>query len=186
VNKSLGIKFGTDGWRAIMFTASHNPPQVKQVHLGLATDGDADRFGIIDADGEYLTANEVISLLIPYLITQRKLPGSVVRTVLSIYGHIPEKDGILACLLVAEVAATTGLPLGASLRKWAAQVGLAVTRRIDLVSNLDGVKYILENGSWLLIRASGTEPLVRIYLEAEHHNALRQLEHDVRALVATR
>lgn len=232
----------------------------KQVHLGLATDGDADRFGIIDADGEYLTANEVISLLIPYLITQRELPGSMVRTVatthlidrlaahfqrpvhetpvgfkhicdymrrelvliggeesggLSIYGHIPEKDGILACLLVAEVAATTGLPLGAHLRKWAEQVGPAVTRRIDLgmaedkkaqllnrlsnnppdkvgkqriglVSTLDGVKYILENGSWLLIRASGTEPLVRIYLEAEHHDALRQLEHDVRVLVAAR
>ena len=225
--------------------------------LGLATDGDADRFGIIDSDGAYLTPNEVISLLIPYLVTERGMRGAVVRTVatthlidrlaahfqlavyetpvgfkhicdrmrqepvviggeesggLSIGSHIPEKDGILAGLLVAEVAAKTGLPLGSMLRQWSAKVGPAQTRRIDIVipeeaksallANLcqqppakvgeqrvqrvltiDGAKYLLEDGSWLLVRASGTEPVVRIYLEAPDALALQNLEHNARTLV---
>jgi len=117
------------------------------IRLGLATDGDADRFGILDADGSYIEPNYIIALLLDYLIRVRKLSGGVARSVatshfvdavakkhgvpvfetpvgfkyigelicqdkiviggeesagLTIKGHVPEKDGILACFLVAE------------------------------------------------------------------------------------
>ncbi len=118
--------------------------------LGLSTDGDADRFGIIDRDGTFISANHVIALLVEYLFETRGWADGVGRSVatshlvdrvarlcgvpvyetpvgfkflgelilaekiflggeesagLSIKGHIPEKDGILACLLVAEMVA---------------------------------------------------------------------------------
>jgi phosphoglucomutase len=231
--------------------------RVGEVHLGLATDGDADRFGIIDSDGTYLSPNEVIALLIPYLVETRHLQGSIVRTVatthlidrlaahfgltvhetpvgfkhvcdwmrkepviiggeesggLSIQGHIPEKDGVLAALLVAEVRAVTGLPLREYLQAWAQRVGPCASKRVDLrypeekkapllaqlrerppqavggrlladVITLDGAKYVFTDGSWMLVRASGTEPLLRIYLEAPSHEALASLEADARQLV---
>ncbi|MGI6081581.1 MAG: phosphoglucomutase/phosphomannomutase family protein [Limnochordia bacterium] len=228
-----------------------------RVDLGLATDGDADRFGVIDSDGTYLSPNEVISLLIPYLVERRALKGSVVRTIatthlidrladhfglarretpvgfkhicewmrkepvviggeesggLSIQGHIPEKDGVLATLLLAEVRAVTGMPLRKYLERWADQVGPSVSKRIDLrypeekktelltqlgehppqtvgdrrladAVVIDGAKYVFTDGSWMLVRASGTEPLLRIYLEAPDRAALADLETDARQLV---
>jgi alpha-D-glucose phosphate-specific phosphoglucomutase len=113
---------------------------------------------------------------------------------LSIRGHIPEKDGILACLLVIEMVARTGKSLAVLLRELFARVGelyplredvqfstaqqgrlqaaLASppTRfagiRVERVSTLDGLKLYLHGGSWVLVRASGTEPVVRLYAEA--------------------
>ena len=206
---------------------------------------------------DYLSPNEVIALLIPYLVERRGFKGSVVRTLatthlidrladhfgltlretpvgfkhvcewmrkeaviiggeesggLSILGHIPEKDGVLATLLLAEVRAVTGIPLRQYLKRWADQVGPCVSKRIDLrypeekkavllahlrekppenvgkrrladVVTIDGAKYIFTDGSWMLVRASGTEPLLRIYLEAPDREALAALETDVRQLV---
>ena len=122
-------------------------------HLGLANDGDADRFGVIDADGTYISPNEVLAILFDHLLKTRDWKGCVVRTVatthlidaiakahdvplketpvgfkyiaeimakepiliggeesggLTVHGHVPEKDGILACLLMAEVVASEG------------------------------------------------------------------------------
>ncbi len=213
-----------------------NDPEIR---LGLATDGDADRFGILDADGSYIEPNYIIALLLDYLIRVRKLTGGVARSVatshfvdavakkhgvpvfetpvgfkyigelitqdkiviggeesagLTIKGHVPEKDGILACFLVAEMVAREGKTVRELLERMYGEVGRFVTRRANLrlsaeleeayprkvtsvpaeiadskvkdVVTVDGVKLILEDGSWMLFRKSGTEPVVRLYGEA--------------------
>lgn len=229
----------------------------KSNSIGLATDGDADRFGIVDSDGSYLNPNQVISLLLWHLITNRGLKGIAARTVatthmidrlgdlygvetvetpvgfkyigeimrnktviiggeesggLSIQGHLPEKDGILACALMAELRATTGKPLKDILEDLYAKVGKFYSTRLDIhlsepvkaavlknckvsppemvgaikvkeVKNLDGFKFILSDGSWFLIRPSGTEPLIRIYFETNSTKDLQVLVDNVRLLV---
>ncbi len=221
----------------------------RNAHLGLATDGDADRFGIVDSDGTVVSANQILALLLKHLLTTRPLSGGVARSVatthlvdavarhfhvplyetpvgfkylgdlitqgqvilageesagLTIRGHVPEKDGILACLLVAELVAMRGC---ASLRQLLdelyAEVGTILSRRIDLsltpvernrlldklkepptqllgrkvedVQRVDGTKLLLEDGSWMLIRPSGTEPVVRLYVEARSPHELERL-----------
>jgi len=130
------------------------------------------------------------------LIAQDKVVlGGEESAGLSVKSHVPEKDGILACLLAAElVAAHGGERLMDLLRALYAEVGTIVTRRLNYhlppgavdrlrakledppkrladraviqINRLDGVKMILEDGSWLLLRPSGTEPVVRLYAEA--------------------
>ncbi|MGE5587214.1 MAG: phosphoglucomutase/phosphomannomutase family protein [Clostridia bacterium] len=229
-------------------------------HLGLATDGDADRFGVMDEDGTFLSPNQVISLLAAHLARNRGMRGVAVRTVatshmvdavaracglearetpvgfkyisaemrranvviggeesggLSIGGHVPEKDGILACLLVAEMRAVTGRPLKETLHALMDEVGHFHSRRVDLhvdgaarerimgmlraspprevagvpvsrVSTTDGVKTELADGSWFLVRASGTEPVVRIYAEAPTEERLSATLEGVRKIVEVR
>ena len=218
------------------------------IKLGIATDGDADRFGIIDEDGSYIEPNYIIALLLDYLVRVRGMKGGVARSVatshlvdavaakhgievfetpvgfkyigdlisqdriiiggeesagLSIKGHVPEKDGILACFLVAEMVAREGMSVRALLERLYGQGGKYVTKRDNLtlspeleaafpakiketpgafagvkvkeVVTLDGNKFILDDGSWLLFRKSGTEPVVRLYGEAasdEHLQAI--------------
>lgn len=217
-------------------------------HLGLSTDGDADRFGIIDRDGSFVKPNLIIALLVDYLAESRGWTDAVARSVatthmvdrvaarrgikvietpvgfkyigklidedaiaiggeesagLSIRGHYPEKDGILACLLVAEMVATRGTSLSEMLENTYAQVGKLVSgrrgveltpelqtglaarlsedasefagRRVTTVNRIDGAKFILEDGSWILMRPSGTEPLVRVYAEASNEQELEVL-----------
>lgn len=217
-------------------------------HLGLSTDGDADRFGIIDRDGSFVEPNQIIALLVDYLAESRGWTDAVARSVatthlvdrvaarrgikvietpvgfkyigklidedaiaiggeesagLSIRGHYPEKDGILACLLVAEMVATRGTSLREMLESTYAKVGKVVTgrrgveltpelqtelaarlsedasefagRRVTSVNRIDGAKFILEDGSWILMRPSGTEPLVRVYAEASNEQELEVL-----------
>lgn len=209
------------------------------IRLGLATDGDADRFGILDADGSYIEPNYIIALLLDYLIRVRKMTGGVARSVatshfvdavakkhgvpvfetpvgfkyigelitqdkiiiggeesagLTIKGHVPEKDGILACFLVAEMVAREGKTVRELLERLYGEVGRFITRRNNLklspeleavypdkvaavpkeiagtkvvdVITVDGVKLLLADGSWMLFRKSGTEPVVRLYGEA--------------------
>ena len=218
------------------------------IRLGLATDGDADRFGILDADGSYIEPNYIIALLLDYLIRVRKLSGGVARSVatshfvdavakkhgvpvfetpvgfkyigelitqdkiviggeesagLTIKGHVPEKDGILACFLVAEMVAREGKTVRELLERLYGEVGRFVTRRDNLklspeleaayprkvaslpgeiagskvvdVVTLDGVKLLLDDGSWMLFRKSGTEPVVRLYGEAATDARLAQV-----------
>ncbi|HXG92227.1 MAG TPA: phosphoglucomutase/phosphomannomutase family protein [Blastocatellia bacterium] len=217
-------------------------------HLGLSTDGDADRFGVLDRDGSFISPNLIITLLVDYLAESRGWSNAVARSVatthlvdrvaarrgievietpvgfkyigqlinedriaiggeesagLSIKGHFPEKDGILACLLVAEMVARRGASLGEMLEKVYRDVGKLVSgrigvrltpelqqglsdklatepvefagRRVISVSRVDGAKFILEDGAWLLMRPSGTEPLVRIYAEAGNEQELEVL-----------
>ncbi|MGC8839341.1 MAG: phosphoglucomutase/phosphomannomutase family protein [Anaerolineae bacterium] len=123
---------------------------------------------------------------------------------MSILGHIPEGDGILMGLLLLEVLAARRLSLEEALEDLAEEVGrwwydrrdvptfpvakAVLTRRlvegapvalngqrVQEVSDLDGVKYLLEDGSWLLIRPSGTEPVLRIYAEARSPETVERL-----------
>ena len=223
---------------------------VKQgkAHIGLATDGDADRFGIVDRDGSFIDANIILALLVDYLATTRCWTGDVGRSVatthlidrvahkhglgvretpvgfkhlaellakdeilmggeesagLSIQGHVPEKDGILACLLVTEMIARTKKTIGELREDLLQRVGPVFSSRHDQpltdtmqenvlkvqksppgdlagksvqeVNTLDGCKLVLEDGSWFLFRASGTEPLVRCYAEASTREEMEAL-----------
>lgn len=222
-----------------------NDPEIK---LGLATDGDADRFGILDFDGSYIEPNYIIALLLDYLIRVRKLEGGVARSVatshlidavakkhgvplyetpvgfkyigeligqdklviggeesagLTIKGHVPEKDGILACFLVAEMVAREGKSIRELLDRLYGEVGRFVTRRDNLklspeleiayaskinavpvevagakvtdIIKVDGTKLLLADGSWMLFRKSGTEPVVRLYGEASSDARLAEV-----------
>lgn len=218
------------------------------IKLGIATDGDADRFGIVDEDGSFIEPNYIIALLLDYLVRVKELKGGVARSVatshlidavakkhgievfetpvgfkyigelisqdkiviggeesagLTIKGHVPEKDGILACLLVAEMVAREGMSVRALLERLYDQVGRFVTKRENITLapeieavfadklnatpaviagvklkekvTIDGTKFILEDGSWLLFRKSGTEPVVRLYAEAASDARLTEL-----------
>lgn len=215
------------------------------ISLGLATDGDADRFGIVDRGGKYIEPNYIIALLLDYLMRTRGWKGGVARSVatthlidrvakkhgievfetpvgfkyigelisedklviggeesagLTIKGHVPEKDGILACLLVAEMVAKERKGLTELLNDLYSEAGTVLTRRVnihlegsglkerlkippssfaglnvDKVVTIDGTKLILSDGSWVLIRPSGTEPVVRFYAEAFSVNDLDKL-----------
>jgi phosphoglucomutase len=226
--------------------------------LGLGLDGDADRFGIVDKDGTWLTPNQVLALTLYHLKKNRGWTGAVVRTVptshqvdavarlfgvqvhetpvgfkyigalmetepiivggeesggLSVKGHIPEKDGILACLLMDEVVATEKKSLGQVLRAIEKQTGEFHTERINIAvppdkkeallqrlgSGLekigpfkvekfigtDGSKFLLPNEEWVAFRASGTEPLIRCYIEAKSEANLKRLRRACQALLKT-
>lgn len=220
----------------------------KNLTLGLATDGDADRFGIIDSNGAFITPNQLVALLTDYLAESRGWKQGVARSVatshlvdrvakdrglklyetpvgfkfigelinkdkiilggeesagLSIRGHYPEKDGILACLLAAEAVAARGKSLTDQLKDLtdrvgsleSGRIGVKLTdevaaslndklgrepseiggRTIESINRMDGVKFIFADGSWMLMRPSGTEPLVRIYAESEDKTDLEEL-----------
>ena len=231
--------------------------KVKQTpnSIGLANDGDADRFGVINENGEYVTPNEIIAILLKYL-KEKGLKGAVVKTVgssllidniakaldvevietavgfkhvgeamrlneviiggeesggLSILGHIPEKDGLIANLLILETMASRGKTL-VELQKEIQEIGgKYYTDRIDLkksskeeinpileiFKNLseigsfkitdidlkDGVKLMLGKKSKLLIRPSGTEPLLRIYFESDLEENLKILKENVEKIL---
>src|SRR5437763_4888939 len=247
-------------WRDVMFGGRAPEPESSHLDelrevivknrctLGLATDGDADRFGVLDADGTFITPNQLIALLFDYLAESRGWNDGVARSVatshlvdrvaearglqvhetpvgfkfigelinenkiilggeesagLSIKGHYPEKDGILACLLAAEAVASRGASLSEQLdavyqrvgRVDSARTGVRLTsdvqaslaeklkqdpsdiggRPVERTNRTDGVKFIFADGSWLLMRPSGTEPLVRIYAESESKKDLEVL-----------
>src|SRR5437016_3774790 len=216
--------------------------------LGLATDGDADRFGIVDDRNRFVSPNVVLSLLALYLKRYREIPGGLARSVatthlidsiarkldvplyetpvgfkyigeliledkialggeesagMSMRRHLPEKDGILACLLVAEMVARTGKKLNQLVEEMYAEFGYYYSKRIDLkltpqlkeslasklanpprqidglevrdVNTTDGVKLIFDNQTWLLFRLSGTEPVARVYAEACSPKDLKNL-----------
>lgn len=225
--------------------------------LGLATDGDADRFGVFGPGGCAPNANEMLALLVDHLATSRGWKGTVVRTVatshfvdavarlhgcrvvevpvgfkwiaaemekdptgfviggeesggLTIRGHVPEKDGILACLLALEMVAIRGRGIGeilselktrtgniasdrvnvhydpsereALLARVAARPTTLAGRRVVETITLDGTKFLLEDGSWIMTRFSGTEPVVRVYIEGSA-SALPELAGAGRALL---
>ena len=219
--------------------------------IGFANDGDADRFGVINEKGEYVTPNEIIAILLIHLKTHKKLSGSLVKTVgaslmldktaeklnvevietavgfkhvgeamrkfnpiiggeesggLSIQGHIPEKDGILANLLVLEAMAYSNKPLTELQKELENFAGCKffndridkkvsdsdeVKKVLDVFKNLekigdykiskkdfkDGVKlYLSDNSSWVLVRPSGTEPLLRIYFESDSISKIEEFK----------
>jgi alpha-D-glucose phosphate-specific phosphoglucomutase len=218
--------------------------------VGLATDGDADRIGAVDAHGNFVDPHRIFALVLRYLLQKRGLRGKVVRTVsttrmidriaqayelplvetpvgfnhiadlmlangvvmggeesggMSIQGHIPEGDGVLIGLLLLEVMAEAQKPLHQLVEALLAEYGPAQYARTDMklarpitkadmvqllldtapaqiegvavedIQTTDGVKYYLNDGSWLLIRPSGTEPVLRVYAEAPSDERVQAL-----------
>jgi alpha-D-glucose phosphate-specific phosphoglucomutase len=224
---------------------------------GLATDGDADRFGIVDSDGKWIQPNLILALVYDYLVETRnwKMPaarsvattqmidavaeshgqtvyqtpvgfkyiGQLIRedkiamggeesAGLTIRAHIPEKDGILACLLVAEMIAARGASIGEqvntmykklgrefwpvrenlhlsdeqkanAVKKVAVDSSTLVGRKVISIDRTDGAKFVFADGSWMLLRLSGTEPLLRLYVEAESAAASAKLTKEATAWV---
>jgi phosphoglucomutase len=220
-----------------------------KAHVGLATDGDADRFGIVDANGTWIQPNLILALVYDYLVETRNWKMSAARSVattqmvdavaklhgqttyqtpvgfkyigqliredkialggeesagLTIRGHVPEKDGILACLLVAEMTAARGASIAQQIcavikrigrefhpirknlhlsdeqkaniiKKVAVDASTLLDRKVVSVDRTDGAKFVFGDGSWILVRLSGTEPIVRLYVEAESAAATAQL-----------
>jgi phosphoglucomutase len=228
----------------------------EKLDIGLATDGDADRFGIIDERGRFVPPNLIIALLAVYLKRERKLPGGLARSVatthlidaiakkldipcyetpvgfkyigelilagkialggeesagLSIHGHLPEKDGILACLLVTEMVARTGKRIHELTQDLFDEFGPYYSKRLDIkltpqlkeslasrlanppreldglkvrnIKTVDGVKLEFNDETWLLFRLSGTEPVARMYAEACSPKDLKNLVDAGRKLV---
>ena len=222
----------------------------EKLALGVATDGDADRFGFVDRDGSFVSANHILALVCDYLCeTRQAVEGGIARSVatthlldrvarhyqrevyetpvgfkyigemiiedrlllggeesagLTIKGHLPEKDGILACLLVVEMMAVRQASLREMIEAlfhrhgalYSERVGVRLTPEVQSrlsarlaadpptkigawtvvdVNRADGVKYLFDDGSWLLLRMSGTEPVVRCYAESHSEKDLEVL-----------
>ena len=213
----------------------------KKMHLGIACNPDCDKFGIIDAEGNWVSPNEIAPLLLEHLVRNKNLKGRVCRSVITsnlidqvakinglmlretpvgfkyitelmitgqyimgmeesggiaIAHHIPDKDGLVACLLVVDMLATEGKTLKqlkkdfykkykqlfdqkVSIPKAETEIN-RIMERLDIkpplsinktsvwrIDNTDGFKFILKGGSWLAIRPSSTERLIRMYAEAQ-------------------
>lgn len=225
-------------------------------HLGLATDGDGDRFGALDQGARMSDSSQAIALILDYLARRRGLEGGVGRSfatsclidaVAKSHGlevletpvgfrsvgplladgtlefageesaglawsrHLPERDGILALLLLTEMVAVEGKSLLDLTHDLTARVGTYAFRRTQVpfseqsrqllerraaqewrelegrkvvaVDRTDGLKLTFEHGSWILIRESGTEPKIRLYAEGRSNEEMRHLMHLARRLL---
>jgi len=225
----------------------------EKLDVGLATDGDADRFGVIDETGNCLTANQLLCLLTRHLVKNRNIKGAIVRTVgtthlldklanlyglelietpvgfkwigeqmrlkdvliggeesggVSVKGHIPEKDGILANLLVLEMMECEKKPLSQIWQDLVEEVGgdfvakradmhlTAVTQKllmerlttsppaaiagekVSKIGRSDGLKLYLDDFTFVLLRPSGTEPIMRLSYEAPNAARLEKIMTD--------
>jgi alpha-D-glucose phosphate-specific phosphoglucomutase len=212
-----------------------------RAQIGLATDGDADRLGIVDDKGRYVSIQIVFAMLLLHLLRNcGRKSGVVVKSTnstvlidricrahglkcvevpvgfkyiceqmretdvliggeesggIGFQGHIPERDGILANLMLLEMLTVTGKRFSEIARDLQKEFGASAYDRIDMrfplekreklidtlrsqppkqllgvplatMKDSDGVKYIAQDDSWLMFRTSGTEPIIRIYSEA--------------------
>jgi phosphomannomutase len=218
---------------------AHTVATTPEIKIGLATDGDADRIGLYDGDGNFVDAHNIILLLIHYLCKYKGLTGKVVIAFsvtdrvkklcdhyglpvevtaigfkyiseimihedvlvggeesggIAVKGHIPERDGIYDGIVLYEFMTNTGKTLKELCEEVYEITGRFVYDRNDLhidnglkiaimkkateggykrfgkytfnrVETVDGIKYHLDNGGWLMLRASGTEPVLRVYAE---------------------
>jgi alpha-D-glucose phosphate-specific phosphoglucomutase len=221
----------------------------RKAAVGLATDGDADRVGVVDENGRYLTTLQMYALLCLYLLDVRGQRGTIVRTITTtamldrlgeIYGvpvretsvgfkwiapimvkenaliggeesggfgfrgHVVERDGILASLYFLDFLARTGKKPSQLLDDLYRKVGPHHFDRVDIefpeaerqmivdrvkharpaeiggspvarIDTFDGFRFLLADTSWLLVRFSGTEPLLRIYAESNSPERVRDL-----------
>jgi phosphomannomutase len=148
----------------------------------------------------------------PFLRQDKIAIGGEESAGLTIRGHVPEKDGILACLLVGEMIAARQSSLADQLRDlfrrirrefWPVRLNLHLDedtqvnvserlkgdfkefagRRVAAINRKDGLKLIFDNGDWILMRLSGTEPLVRVYTEAGSLANSQKLAEEARAWI---
>jgi phosphomannomutase len=226
------------------------------VVLGLATDGDADRFGVVDGRGRVLSETQVVALLVDHLATTGKVrrgialtlgTGTLVDKVARDHGlrverhpvgfkHLseaitagrvdvageesggfalasmgPDKDGLLAGCILANLVATSGEPLETHVGRLESRHGRSACGRralartastddafdaigrnpparlddssIEQVEVGDSLRFDLADGGFLMFRRSGTEPMMRIYAEAKTQSALeKRLEYGCRVL----
>ena len=220
--------------------AARNVMLTGEYDLAICNDGDADRLGILDERGDFVSPHKIISLLALYLVREKHRSGEIVKTFSTTrlieriakslgaplhetpigfkyvadlmlardiliggeesggigFGHfLPERDGILSGLLVAECVAHYARPLSDIIAKMESEFGALhydrrdVHRPMEMCSRLidrvkageldhefgpdfanreekDGVKMNFADGSWILVRKSGTEPMIRIYAES--------------------
>lgn len=223
--------------------------------VGYGTDGDADRLGAIDENGNFYLPNKIASMLLRHLVKNKKLKGDVVRTLstthlmdhlakkyglktietkvgykwickemlngdvligaeesggISVKNHVPDKDAVLSAMLLTEMIAYEGKSLSEIYEDTVKESGWScVHGRFDLHTNdkqkdyllsnltqakygnlnvigetkLEGVKILLEDGSWFMARASGTEPMSRVYFEATSDKVLKNVMDDVKVIV---
>lgn len=221
--------------------------------MGIATDGDADRLGVIDNNGRFLHPNDILVLLYYYLVKYKGWHGPVVRNIatthlldrvatsfgeecyevpvgfkhisskmietdaiiggessggLTVKGHIQGKDGVYAASLLTEMIAVTGKSLSeiyedicneygrlymtendysvTQKRKEALLKAIMVDKEtidfpyeIEKVSYLDGYKVYLKNGGWVIIRFSGTEPVLRVFAEMDTEEKAQEISNIV-------
>lgn len=217
--------------------------------LAICNDGDADRLGILDERGEFVSPHKIISLLALYLVRHRGASGELVKTFsttrliekiarslgvrlhetaigfkyvadlmlsndiliggeesggIGIGSFLPERDGILSGLLVAECVATYRKPLSQIIDEMEEEFGRLFYGRRDLRRSMpacerliqrvragelddafgaefdrreekDGVKLNFRDGGWILFRRSGTEPMIRIYCESPDPLAVNRM-----------
>jgi phosphomannomutase len=220
--------------------ASRDVMRNGQYDLAICNDGDADRLGILDEHGDFVSPHKIISLLVLYLVREKKMGGEIVKTFSTTrliekvaralgatlhetpigfkyvadlmltrdvlvggeesggigFGHfLPERDGILSGLVVAECVAHFGKPLSEIVSRMEEEFGVLYYDRRDLHRPMeqcarliervrageldaafgpgfatreekDGVKLNFTDGGWILFRKSGTEPMIRIYCES--------------------
>ena len=217
--------------------------------MGIATDGDADRLGIVDEHGNFMNQHQVFALLCYYFLGVRHERGDIIRSITTtemisllgthygipvhvtqvgfkyiaplmkeydaiiggeesggyaFRGHVPERDGVLAGLYFLDMVRRTGKPPSVLLQELYDLVGPHYYDRLDLeleasdhsrlantlsqlapdsvdgipverIDRLDGVMLVLKDHSWVLYRLSGTEPLLRIYVETDAPDRVPQL-----------
>lgn len=220
-----------------------------EIAIGIANDGDADRIGLFDSNGNFVDSHHILLLLLLYQVKYKGQTGKVVVTFsvtekmrkmaemfgleieitkigfkyiaeimanenvvvggeesggLAVNGHIPERDGIWIGLMVLEFMAKTGKSLEELIQEVYEMVGPFAFDRDDLhlpndqkwaiiekcktepftgfgdyevqsVEDIDGFKFILGDGKWLLIRPSGTEPVLRVYAQAPEAEEVRKI-----------
>jgi phosphomannomutase len=236
---------------------AHTMATTPELKIGLATDGDADRIGLYDEDGNFVDAHNIILLLTHYLHKYKGLTGKVVIAFsvtdrvkklcekygipvevtaigfkyiseimvhddvllggeesggIAVKGHIPERDGIYDGLVLYEFMTQTGKTLKQLCQEVYDIVGGFVYERNDLhidndiknsiirtaseggykgfgkygynrVETIDGIKYHLDNGGWVMLRASGTEPLLRVYAEGNSKAETLDILEDVKKTI---
>lgn len=229
-----------------------------EINVGLANDGDADRVGMFDANGDFVDSQHLLLLLLYYLKEYKNETGKVVVTFsvtekmkklaeiygldfevtkigfkyiaeimvnekliaggeesggLAVAGHIPERDGVWIGLLIMEFMAKTGKSMQELIQEVYAKVGAFKFDRDDLhidndkkwaimdlckedkiksiggrpiikIEKIDGYKFYVADDSWVMIRPSGTEPVLRVYAQAADHSGVRKILDDTHATLA--
>ena len=229
-----------------------------EINVGLANDGDADRVGMFDANGDFVDSQHLLLLLLYYLKEYKNETGKVVVTFsvtekmkklaeiygldfqvtkigfkyiaeimvnekliaggeesggLAVAGHIPERDGVWIGLLIMEFMAKTGKSMQELIQEVYEKVGAFKFDRDDLhiendkkwaiidlckenkiksiggrevlrIENVDGYKFFVADDTWVMIRPSGTEPVLRVYAQASDYDGVRKMLDDTHATLA--
>lgn len=229
-----------------------------EINLGLAVDGDADRIGLYDGEGNFVDSHHILLLLLYYMVEYKDETGKVVVTFsvtekmealakqygleyevkkigfkyiaevmteekvivageesggIAAAGHIPERDGIWMGLLIMEFMAKTGKTINQLIDEVYAKVGSFAFNRDDLhISNdkkwaimdlcksgkiaqiggrdiiktedIDGYKFYVAEDTWVMIRPSGTEPVLRVYAQAPDHEGVSKMLSDTHSTLA--